>query len=193
MKEIIFATHNKNKAREIERLCDNSVKIITLDEIGCTDDIPETATTLEGNALLKARYAYNKFGKACLADDTGLEVEVLGGEPGVYSARYAGLDGNAENNMQKLLTNMNGKENRQARFRTVLAYIDNGNELLFEGIVNGTITEDKRGTEGFGYDPIFAPEGCNGLTFAEIALDEKNKISHRGTAIKKFIEHISQK
>ena len=157
--KLVFATNNRHKLEEVRAILGNKIEILSLNDIDCHDDIPETADTLEGNALIKARYIYEKFGVDCFADDTGLEVEALGGEPGVYSARYAGEDCNPEANMHKLLHNLTGKKNRNAQFRTVIALIIDGKEMLFNGIVKGTITEEKRGTSGFGYDPVFIPEG----------------------------------
>jgi XTP/dITP diphosphohydrolase len=190
--ELVFATQNPNKAKEINTKLGTGFTIISLDVLGITEEIPETAPTLEGNALMKARYVYEKTGRNCFADDTGLEVEALNGEPGVYSARYAGLQKNAQDNMQLLLQNLKGKTNYAARFRTVIALIIDGKEYTFEGIANGTIIEEQRGTEGFGYDPIFIPTGST-RTFAQMQLDEKNQYSHRAKAfikMKDFITHV---
>ncbi len=165
------------------------VVVKTLQDLNCDDDIPETGDTLEENALIKARYVYQKFGVACFADDTGLEVEALNGKPGVLSARYAGEAKNADDNMNLLLHQLQNITNRNARFRTVIALIIDGRELLFEGIVNGVILEEKTGTEGFGYDPIFKPNE-SADSFAEMNLDDKNKISHRGRAIAKLVHYI---
>ena len=186
-KKLIFATNNAHKLYEVSALLPN--KILSLNEINCTDDIPETADTLEGNALLKARYVYKKFNVDCFADDTGLEVEALDNAPCVYSARYAGEQKNPQDNMNKLLAEMSDKENRNARFRTVIALIINGKEYLFEGEVRGIIEREKRGTAGFGYDPIFTPEGFD-KTFAELPLNVKNEISHRGRAVKKLVDFL---
>lgn len=196
--QLIFASHNKNKASEINALTDSSVNIVTLDEVGISEDIPETAKTLEGNAQIKARYAFQKTRSACFADDTGLEVEALNGAPGVYSARYAGEDGNAENNIKKLLTQLGNNSNRKARFRTVIVFIDNdGQEYKFEGIVEGVITDQKYGNNGFGYDPIFIPTDKDinpqNLTFAQMDLSVKNKISHRARAINLFISFLQNR
>ena len=188
--KIIFATNNKHKLEEVSALLHN--KILSLNDINCTEDIPETADTLEGNALLKARYIYEKFGVDCFADDTGLEVEALDNAPGVYSARYAGEQKNAEDNMNKLLSELQDKSNRKARFRTVIALILNGKEYLFEGEVKGIIEKEKRGNEGFGYDPIFTPDGYD-KTFAELSMETKNTISHRGRAVAKLIDFLSIK
>lgn len=194
MKKILFATHNQNKAAEISRQCNGKIEIVTLSELGITDEIHETASTLEGNALLKARFLFNKFHLPCFADDTGLEVDALNGAPGVFSARYSGQDGDSERNMEKLLANLKYSANRNARFRTVVAFIDSdGNEHLFEGIVNGTIATEKHGDSGFGYDPIFLPQDADGLTFAQMSIDAKNKISHRARAITKFVQFIESK
>lgn len=181
--ELIFATQNENKAREIQNLLPENVVVKTLREINCFDDIPEEQKTLEGNALQKARYVYQKFGVNCFADDTGLEIVALDGAPGVYSARYAGEEKDDDKNMDLVLRNLENLENRKAQFRTVIALILNGEEHLFEGLVEGKIRKEKTGSEGFGYDPIFEPEEC-GKTFAEMDLVEKNTKSHRGRAIK---------
>ena len=163
---------------------------MSLNDIDCHADIPETADTLEGNARLKAGYIYQNYGMDCFADDTGLEVEALGGAPGIYSARYAGGEGHdSEANMRKLLSEMEGKENRRARFRTAICLIEGGKEHLFEGIVQGNIIEARRGTAGFGYDPVFQPEGY-AETFAEMGNEEKNKISHRARAVQQLVEYL---
>lgn len=190
MKTLVFATNNKHKLDEVRKITANLVNVVSLAEINCHDDIPETAETLEGNALLKAQYIKEHYGFDCFADDTGLEVESLNNAPGVYSARYAGPENNAEANMNKLLKALEGKENRKARFRTVIALILNGKEYQFDGIINGSITETKKGTCGFGYDPIFMPEGQN-QTFAELGDDIKNTISHRALAVNKLADFLS--
>lgn len=190
MRKLVFATNNTHKLDEVRNITGNLVNIVSLSDINCHEDIPETADTLEGNALQKARYIKEKFGYDCFADDTGLEVEALNGAPGVYSARYAGPGHDAEANMNKLLKEMEGKENRKARFRTVIALILDNTEYLFEGIVNGTIIAKKTGSEGFGYDPIFVPENYT-ETFAEMGNDLKNKISHRAEATKKLTNFLS--
>lgn len=187
---IVFATQNSNKAREIQALLPRSIEIQTLSDIRCDEDIPETAVTLEGNASQKSHYVLEKFGFNCFADDTGLEIEALNGEPGIYSARYAGEDKNAEKNMNLVLEKMKGIENRKARFRTVISLIVDGEEHLFEGIVDGEITFEKSGKEGFGYDPIFKPTGYD-KTFSEMTMEEKNEISHRGKAVNKLVEFLS--
>lgn len=183
--KLVFATNNLHKLDEVRKITATRAEILSLHDIGCHDDIPETGSTLEENALQKARYVRNKFCLDCFADDTGLEVEALCGAPGVYSARYAGEAHDSEANMRKLLSEMDGKENRRARFRTVIALILDGKEYMFEGIVNGTITEYKRGTNGFGYDPVFMPDGYT-KTFAELGDSVKNTISHRAEAVKKL-------
>ena len=187
---LVFATNNAHKLHEVSALLHN--KIVSLNDINCTDEIPETADTLEGNALLKARHIYEKFGYNCFADDTGLEVETLGNAPGVDTAHYAGEQRSAEDNMNKLLSELQGKENRKARFRTVIALIIGGKEYLFEGEVCGVIEKEKRGNAGFGYDPIFTPEGFD-KTFAELPLEVKNQISHRGRAVAKLVDFLREK
>lgn len=188
--KLIFATQNKNKAKEIQSLMPQGIEILSLQDIGCDDDIPETAATLEGNAQLKARYIAEKYKVNVFADDTGLEIEALNNEPGVYSARYAGEQKNSEENMQLVLEKLAGNPNRVAQFRTAICLIIDGNEQLFEGIVKGEIRKEKSGNEGFGYDPIFEPENC-GKTFAEMSMSEKNKRSHRGRAFQKMIQSIA--
>ena len=189
-KKLVFATNNSHKLQEIRKIAGKNFEIVSLSDIDCHDDIPETADTLEGNALQKARYIKEHFGYDCFADDTGLEVETLNNAPGVYSARYAGPGHDAEANMNKLLSEMQGKENRKARFRTVIALILNGKEYLFDGIINGSIIEEKRGSTGFGYDPVFMPENYS-QTFAELGDDIKNSISHRSLAVNKLISFLS--
>lgn len=180
--ELIFASGNENKVAEVEYKLGGVVKLKSLHAIGCNEEIPETGNTLEENARIKARYVWETYRVDCFADDTGLEVEALGGAPGVYSARYAGPQKNPADNMALLLSELVDKTNRRARFRTVICLIRDGKESLFEGIANGEIIEQARGAEGFGYDPIFVPEGFS-KTFAEMSMDEKNTISHRGRAI----------
>lgn len=190
--KLVFATNNKHKLDEVRKITSrHPVEIVSLAEINCFDDIPETADTLEGNALQKTHYIQEKFGLNCFADDTGLEVEALNNAPGVYSARYAGPGHDSEANMKKLLHEMEGMENRKARFRTVIALVWNGKTYTFDGIVNGTITTTKRGENGFGYDPIFIPEGYE-QTFAELGNDIKNQISHRAKAVEKLDEFLTQ-
>ncbi len=190
MKKFVFATNNNHKLEEVKAIIGEKIEIFSLKDIGCEADIPETADTLEGNALQKARFVYEKYHKDCFADDTGLEVEALGGAPGVYSARYAGEAHNSEANMRKLLLDLEGVENRKARFRTVFALILNGKEHLFEGVVNGKITQTRRGTSGFGYDPIFMPDGYE-QTFAEMGDGLKNKISHRALGVQKLCKFLN--
>ncbi|MDE5809143.1 MAG: non-canonical purine NTP diphosphatase [Muribaculaceae bacterium] len=188
MKQIVFATNNKHKLQEIREIVGDKLTISSLLDIGCTEDIPENEPTLEGNALAKARYVKEHYGYDCFADDTGLEVEALNGQPGVRSARYAPGEGHdSQANMKLLLENMKDKQNRSARFRTVIALIVDGKEQLVEGIVNGYITEQPSGSEGFGYDPVFAPEGFD-KTFAMMTSEEKNNISHRGRATRKLLD-----
>lgn len=195
--KIVFATNNKHKLEEIRSILGSRVEVLSLADINCHDDIPETGTTLEANAMQKAEYIASKYGMSVFADDTGLEVDALNGAPGVYSARYAGGDGHdSEANMTKLLAELGENNNRNARFRTVIALIitdDNGQQTTvkqFEGIVNGTIIRERRGGEGFGYDPIFQPEGYN-ETFAELGNDIKNTISHRARAVAKLADYLS--
>lgn len=189
-KTLVFATQNENKAKEIQGLLPEGITVKTLADIGCKDDIPEEKQTLEGNALQKAKYVKENFEVDCFADDTGLEVEALNGAPGVYSARYAGPEKDSEENMDLLLENLKGKENRKAQFRTVIALIMDGKEYSFEGKVEGRIASNRMGTEGFGYDPIFIPDEDD-RSFAQMPLEEKNKISHRGRAIRKLSEFLA--
>lgn len=190
MKKLVFATNNAHKLEEIRAILGDKVEILSLNDINCHADIPETADTLQGNAALKVRYIYENYGLDCFADDTGLEVEALNGAPGIYSARYAGGEGHdSEANMKKLLSEMQDKENRKARFRTVICLIEGGKEHFFEGIVNGSIIRERKGGAGFGYDPIFMPDGYS-ETFAEMGNDEKNKISHRARAVQKLCEYL---
>ena len=189
--KFVFATNNTHKLEEVKAILGDKIEVLSLKEIGCNTDIPETADTLEGNALQKAEFIYNQYGVNCFADDTGLEVEALGGAPGVYSARYAGGAGHdSEANMQKLLRELAGKENRSAQFRTAFALIIDGRKQLFEGIVKGRIIDRKQGSEGFGYDPLFVPEGYT-QTFAELGADVKNQISHRAIATRKLCEYLN--
>lgn len=188
-KKFVFATNNAHKLQEVTAILGERVELLSMKDINCQTDIPETAHTLEGNALLKARFIFENYRMDCFADDTGLEVEALNGAPGVYSARYAGDAHNSEANMKKLLRDMEGVENRKARFRTVFALIVDGKEHLFEGIVKGEIIKTRRGTSGFGYDPIFIPEGYT-QTFAEMGNDLKNKISHRALATNKLCRFL---
>lgn len=190
MRSLVFATGNQHKLEEVQGLLGKDFALSCLKDVGITEDIPETAMTLHENALQKARYVYNKCKVACFADDTGLQIDALGGEPGVFSARYAGEQKDSVANMNLVLANMQGASNRNARFVTYIAYIDEaGNEYLFEGKVEGTIIETPTGTKGFGYDPIFVPEGYT-ETFASLPLSVKNSISHRGRAMQKFLEFL---
>lgn len=184
--KLVFASNNKNKIQEIQALVPNTIQIVSLEDIGCTEDIPETADTIEGNAILKANYVTSNYGYDCFADDTGLEVEALNGAPGVYSARYAGEQKDANDNMDKLLSELKDKSNRKANFKTVIALNLNGKQNLFTGIINGKIIKEKIGTNGFGYDPIFVADGFD-KTFAELSMEEKSTISHRGIAVKELI------
>ncbi len=188
--KFVFATNNTHKLEEVTAILGNRIELLSLKDIHCHTDIPETADTLEGNALLKAQYIYENYQMDCFADDTGLEVEALNGEPGVYSARYAGDGHNAEANMLKLLHAMEGIENRKAQFRTAFALIIDGKEHLFEGVIKGEIIKTRRGNSGFGYDPIFVPEGYT-QTFAEMGNELKNKISHRAIATNKLCKFLN--
>jgi len=188
--KIVFATNNLNKLAEVQKMLPESIQLLTLKDINCFEEIEETETTLEGNAKLKANYITDKYGYNCFADDTGLEVESLHGEPGVYSARYAGKENDSEKNMQKLISVLGNKSNRKAQFRTAVALNLNNEQFLFEGVCKGEILETKQGTEGFGYDPIFKPNGFDS-SFAEMTSEEKNSISHRGIAIRKLVEFLT--
>ncbi len=195
MREIIMATNNAHKLEEVRQILGNEFLVKGLAEIGCHEDIPETADTLEGNALQKARYVHEHYGVDCFADDTGLEVTALEGAPGVYTARFGAMNGygeshDADANIQCLLDKLDEAEDRSARFRTVVALVQNGEEHLFEGIVEGEILMQKVGEGGFGYDPIFAPLEGNGLAFAQMSAEDKNAISHRGRAIMKLVEFL---
>lgn len=190
--ELVFATNNAHKLSEIRAIFGDTLHILSLADINCHDDIPETADTLEGNALIKARWVKERYGYDCFADDTGLEVEALDGAPGVHTARYAYPDRHdPEANTQKLLASLKNATNRKAQFRTAIALILNGEEHVFEGVVRGEIATEKRGTEGFGYDPVFVPEDT-GRTFAELGTDVKNQISHRARAVAKLVEYLSK-
>lgn len=189
--KLIFASSNKNKIEEIKALLPNGIELLSLSEIDCNDEIPETANTIEGNAVLKANYISQKFGYNCFADDSGLEVDALQGEPGVFSARYAGEPKNDENNIQKLLKKLSNSTNRKANFKTVICLNINGKQHLFTGIVEGTIINEKKGTNGFGYDPIFVAKGQH-QTFAELTLKEKSALSHRAIAFKQMTEFLKE-
>lgn len=191
IRKIVFATNNRNKIREIKEIIGKNIEIISLDEIGCNEELPETAETISENALMKARYVSEKYGYDCFADDTGLEVECLGGAPGVHTARYAPGDGHDSHaNVSFLLENMKNETNRKARFVTFIALIEEGKEKLFEGVCSGAIAHERMGDNGFGYDPVFIPEEGTGLSFAQMLPIEKNKISHRGKAVKQLIEYL---
>jgi len=188
--KLIFATHNQHKLQEIKLLLPQSINLISLSDINFIDDIAETANTLTDNALLKARHIYNKYKINCFADDSGLEVEALNGAPGVYSARYAGLQKNDTDNNQKLLDELRDKSSRNACFKTVIALIIDGKERIFTGVIEGTILTEKHGDKGFGYDPLFKPNGYN-ITFAQMTTEEKSIISHRGLAVNKLVNFLS--
>jgi len=188
--QLVFATNNLNKLKEVQALIPSKIKLLSLNDIGCLEDIPETQHTIEGNAVQKAEYIKTQYGYDCFADDTGLEVDALNGEPGVYSARYAGAQRNADDNMNLLLNNLNDKNNRKAQFKTVIALHFNGEFCTFTGICKGEITLQKNGKEGFGYDPIFKPNGYE-QTFAEMNLELKNKIGHRGKAVNQLVSFLN--
>jgi len=191
MRKIVFATNNKHKMSEVSAILCSYIELLSLKDIECFEEIPETQDTIEGNALQKARFIYDKYGIDCFADDTGLLVESLNGAPGVYSARYAGEDCNSENNIQKLLHELKNLNNRKASFKTVAALILDGKEYLFEGIISGSILKEKHGSEGFGYDSVFLPEGYD-LSFAQMGMDIKNKISHRALAMNKLSAFLNK-
>ncbi len=191
MIQLVFATANQNKAKEIQKLTPATIQILSLNDINCSEEIPETQPTIEGNASQKALYVYTNYHINCFADDTGLEVEALNNRPGVLSARYAGTAKYANANMDKILEELKEINNRKARFKTVVSLVINGKEKQFEGIINGTILTEKRGMQGFGYDPLFVPEGYT-QSFAEMNLSEKNKISHRSIAVNKLVEYLNQ-
>ena len=187
--KLVFASNNSNKINEIQQLVPATIQILSLQDIGCTEDIPETADTIEGNAIIKANYVTEKYGFNCFADDSGLEVAVLNGAPGVYSARYAGEPKNDANNIDKLLFDLKNETNRAANFKTVICLNINGRQLLFTGIIFGTICAEKIGSNGFGYDPIFVADGYS-QTFAQLTMKEKSEISHRGKAVKQLINYL---
>lgn len=187
--KICFATNNSKKIEEVKAAFGSDYTIVSLAEIGCNEELPETGDTLDHNAFQKARYVYEKYGVGCFADDTGLEVEALNGAPGVYSGRYAGEPRSDERNIEKLLKEMKGESNRKARFRTVIALIDGGKEYAFEGVAEGEILSEKSGSGGFGYDPVFRPMGYE-KTFAELSMEEKNRISHRGKAVQALVKFL---
>jgi XTP/dITP diphosphohydrolase len=187
--KLVFASNNKNKIKEIQLLVPTTIQILSLEDIGCTVEIPETAETIEGNAILKANYVTENYGYDCFADDSGLEVDALNGKPGVNSARYAGESKDDDKNIQKLLENLNDSTNRKANFKTVICLNINGEQYLFTGIINGTIIKEKIGSNGFGYDPIFVAENYT-KTFAELTIEEKSRISHRGIAVRQLVEFL---
>lgn len=189
--ELVFATNNQHKLKELQAILGDTIRLLSLKDIGCFEEIPEEQPSLEGNAQQKAFFVYEKYGYPCFADDTGLEIEALNGEPGVFSARYAGPEKDADANMNKVLDKLQKINNRKARFRTVIALITAGVEKQFEGVVEGEITREKRGDSGFGYDPVFLPDGFD-KTFAEMDLSTKNKISHRGRAVQKLVQYLKQ-
>lgn len=192
MKKIVFATNNRHKLEEIRKITQGSLEILSLTDIGCNEEIDETGNTLNENALIKATYVKERYGYDCFADDTGLEVDALEGAPGVFSARYAGEACRPEDNMEKLLAEMKDTENRRAQFRTVIALRCNGENHLFEGVIRGSIIREKKGNEGFGYDPIFMPEGYD-KTFAELGTEVKNQISHRAVATGKLMHFLLER
>lgn len=189
--QLVFATNNRHKLDEVACKIGDKFKLLTLNDIGCTDDIEENGTTFHANASIKSHHIFNKYRLDCFGDDSGLEIEALNGEPGVYSARYAGEHGNHAANIKKVLDNLQGIENRRARFITVISLIWNGEEHFFEGAVEGTIRNELSGSEGFGYDPIFQPEGYD-VTFAEMTMEEKNRISHRAKAMEKLMAFLKE-
>lgn len=192
MKDIVFATNNKHKLDEVRAIVGSQFNILSLSDIGCNEDIPETSQTFEGNALQKVNYVVEKYGYDCFADDSGLEVKALNNAPGVYSARYAGEPSNSQRNIEKLMQQMQGKEDREARFRTCIALSMGGEINIFEGCIEGYIIEKMRGSNGFGYDPLFIPKGYD-ITFAEMSAEEKNKISHRALATVKLVDFLLRK
>lgn len=192
MRKIVFATNNNHKLAEVREILKGNIEIVSLKEIGFEGDIEETEETLEGNALLKARYIHNKYNLDCFADDTGLEIDALNGKPGVYSARYAGEPSDSKKNTEKILFEMNGEKNRKARFRTVICLVESGESVFFEGKIEGRISEVPSGLKGFGYDPVFIPEGYN-QTFADLTMELKNNISHRYLAVCELSKYLSAK
>jgi len=190
MHKLVFATNNQHKIEEVLAKIGNQFQLLSLDDIGCTDDIEETGSTFAANAAIKSHFIYNKHHLNCFGDDSGLEIDALNLEPGVYSARYAGTHGDHEANMDKVLAKLEGQTNRRARFKTVISLLWNGEEHIFEGAVEGTIRQERSGSRGFGYDPIFQPDGYN-ITFAEMTMEQKNTISHRARAVEKMVEFLS--
>jgi XTP/dITP diphosphohydrolase len=191
MHKLVFATNNQHKIEEVLAKIGDQFQLLSLDDIGCTDDIEETGSTFAANASIKSHFIYNKYHHNCFGDDSGLEIDGLNGEPGVYSARYAGTHGDHEANMDKVLTKLEGQTNRTARFKTVISLLWNGEEHIFEGSVEGTIRHERSGSKGFGYDPIFQPDGYT-ITFAEMTMEQKNAISHRARAVEKMVEFFTQ-
>jgi XTP/dITP diphosphohydrolase len=192
MKKLVFATNNEHKLRELRQILKGEFELLSLHDIGCDEEIPETGSTLESNASQKSNYIWNKYGIDCFADDTGLEINALGNEPGVYSARYAGEEKSSEANIKKVLAEMSDADDRRARFRCVFSLIMGGREHQFEGIVNGVILKEKEGTGGFGYDPIFKPDGYE-QSFASLSPEEKNRVSHRGRAVMKLVNYLNSR
>ena len=192
MQQLVFATNNKHKLEEVAAKLNGKIKLLSLDDIDCHEDIAETGQTFAENASIKSRYVYDKYQLSCFGDDSGLEIDALNNEPGIYSARYAGVHGNHQANIDKVLTKLTGVDNRKARFRTVISLIWDGEEHFFEGTVEGAIRHELSGTDGFGYDPIFEPDGYE-ITFAEMSMDEKNRISHRGRAMDKLITFLNSR
>jgi XTP/dITP diphosphohydrolase len=190
LQKLVFATNNQHKIEEVLAKIGNRFQLLSLDDIGCTDDIEETGTTFAANASIKSRHIYNKYHLNCFGDDSGLEIDALNGEPGVYSARYAGTHGDHEAHMDKVLANLARQTNRKARFKTVISLLWNGEEHIFEGAVEGSIRHERSGSKGFGYDPIFQPDGYT-ITFAEMTMAQKNAISHRARAVEKMVEFLS--
>jgi len=190
MQQLVFATNNRHKLDEVSAKLNGAIKLLTMHDIGCYDDIEETGTTFKANASIKSHHVYTEYKLSCFGDDSGLEIDALNGEPGVYSARYAGTHGNHAANISKVLDSLKGETNRKARFRTVISLIWNGEELFFEGTVEGTIREELSGNGGFGYDPIFEPEGYD-ITFAEMSMEQKNAISHRAKAMEQLIAFLN--
>lgn len=191
MHQLVFATNNAHKLQEVAAKIEGQIKLLSLNDIGCTDDIAETGKTFRENASIKSQHIYSKYKLDCFGDDSGLEIDALNGDPGVYSARYAGEHGNHDANINKVLAGLQNTTNRKARFRTVISLIWNGGEHFFDGTIEGTIRHERSGSEGFGYDPIFQPDGYE-VTFAEMSLDEKNKISHRALAVEKLVDFLNQ-
>ena len=192
MQQLVFATNNRHKLQEVAAKIKGQLVLLTLDDIGCTDEIEETGLTFKANASIKSHFIWERYGLDCFGDDSGLEIDALNGEPGIYSARYAGMHGNHKANNDKVLANLQGLTNRKAQFRTVISLMWQGEEYFLEGLVAGTIRQEISGTDGFGYDPIFQPDGYD-ITFAEMSMDEKNSISHRALAVEKLIAFLNER